>query len=255
MPAKPTPPPAVAYRAAPFALALALALAGCGQATPAGEPATSSPATQAQAAASPAPGSMQVSAAERADLDRLGFFGGSECPGADVGDELIGTTVPEWQLDEWVNSAPLALGDLRDRVVVVRFWMAPGCPFCEKSMPALQTLADAFADRPVTFVGAFHSKPAGATPDMKGPAATARDWGVTFPLAFDREWKTLRAWWLTPGRHRHATSVTFVLGRDGKVAFVHPGPEFYPSDDPASAQQNLDYQAVKRAIEQALAQG
>jgi len=86
---------------------------------------------------------------------------------------------------------------------------------------------------------------------MEQPAKLAREWGVTFPVALDREWRTLRAWWLK-GSPRNATSVTFVIGKDGRIAFVHPGPEFYASDDPAKARQDGDYRAVRAAIARAL---
>lgn len=135
---------------------------------------------------------------------------------------LVGTPVKAWTFTDWSNNAPLTLAQLRGRVVVVRFWTV-GCPFCEKSMPALEKLSQEFRDQPVTFVGAFHDKPVGSVPDMKEPMKVARAWGVTFPLAFDRDWRTLRAWYLD-GHDRPATSVTLVIGKNGRVAHVDPGP-------------------------------
>lgn len=186
-------------------------------------------------------------AAAEAARERLG-----ECPGAADGSELIGTRVPVWQLGDWQNSEPLTLAGLRGRVVVVRFWMSPGCPFCEKSMPALQVLAEEFADQAVTIVGAYHAKPVGSVADLSEPSKVAQAWGVTFPIAFDRKWKTLRSWWLDGKHHRHATSVTFVIGKDGRIVHIHPGPVFHPSDDPAEAQQNRDYLALRAAIVRAV---
>jgi thiol-disulfide isomerase/thioredoxin len=135
---------------------------------------------------------------------------------------LVGTPAQEWTFTDWSNSAPLTLAKLRGRVVVVRFWTT-GCPYCDKSMPALERLATELRDRPVTFVGAFHDKPVGSAPDMKEAIAQAKTWGVRFPIAFDRGWRTLRAWYLD-GHDRPATSATFVIGRDGRVAHVDPGP-------------------------------
>ena len=163
------------------------------------------------------------------------------------GSELVGTRPKGWYLTDWVGSKPLTLGGLLGRVVVVRFWTSPNCPFCEKTLPALQTLAQEFADKPVTFVGAYHAKPANAVLDMKEPSATAADWKVSIPMALDREWQTLRAWWLSTGI-RNATSVTFIIGKDGRILFVHPGPVFHPSSDPSEAKQNRDYIAVREAI-------
>jgi peroxiredoxin len=199
---------------------------------------------------------------DRAQLVALGFSSESTqqgasktatpCPGEEDGHELVGLPAKEWSFSDWVNGAPLSLAALRGRVVVVRFWTTE-CPYCERSMPALQKLATEFKDRPVTIVGAFHSKPADAVKDMSAPTRVAKSWGITFPLAFDRQWRTLRAWYLD-GHHRHATSATFVIGRDGKIVHVHPGPVFYPSDVAADARQNRDFLAIRQAIVRALAQ-
>lgn len=178
----------------------------------------------------------------------LGYL---ECPGAGDGGELVGQLAPEWSFVEWVNGPRRSLAELRGRVVLVRFWTAPACPHCRKTMPALQALAVELADQPVTFVGAFHSKPEGRT-SLAEAVDVANGWGVKFPIAFDQEWKTLRTWWLTGKAHRHATSATFVVGKDGRFVHVHPGPVFFPSDDPAHARPNQDYLVVRAAVVEAL---
>jgi peroxiredoxin len=88
--------------------------------------------------------------------------------------------------------------------------------------------------------------------DMTEPAEVAKKWNVTFPLAFDRDWKTLRSWWLD-GSHRHATSCTFVIGKDGRIIHVHPGPVFHPSDKPEETAENRDFLALHSAIRSELA--
>ncbi len=219
------------------------------------QPAPANPAPPPAAAMSPtvaAPMEPRV----RADLMALGYFpdrdarAAEPCPGAADGRELVGRALPEWRLDRWVHGAPGTLSDLRGRVVVVRFWTA-GCPYCERTLPALQRLADELSDRPVTFVGAFHAKPVGSAADLAEPAKLAEAWGVKFPLGLDPEWSTLRAWWLETG-HRHASSVTFVIGPDGRVVHVHPGPVFFPSSGPSDAKPNADYLALRAAVLAAL---
>jgi hypothetical protein len=119
-------------------------------------------------------------------------------------------------------------------------------------MPALEKMAKELAGRPVTFVGAFHAKPATAVGDMTEPSKIAKQWGISFPLAFDRDWRTLRTWYLD-GQHRHATSVTFVIGKDGRIVHVHPGPVFFPADAAKDPRANRDYDALHAAIQKALA--
>lgn len=168
-----------------------------------------------------------------------------------AGAELIGTQAKEWTIGpEWANSKPLQLRDLRGRVVMVRFW-TDTCHYCAASLPAMQELADEFRDEPVTFVGIYHSKPRGSERPWSKAVARAKALGVKFPIGYDHLWQTVRAWWLD-GRRGVVTSATFVVGPDGKIVFVHPRPVFHPSDDPAKAQANADYQAIRAAIRAAL---
>lgn len=56
---------------------------------------------------------------------------------ATAADKLIGTTPPEWEVTNWFNGAPVKLADLRGKVVLVRWWTAPECPYCRATAPAL----------------------------------------------------------------------------------------------------------------------
>ncbi len=163
------------------------------------------------------------------------------------GSDLVGSRAPEWTVGpEWANSKSLVLSGLRGRVVVVRFW-TDTCPYCEASLPAMQKLADEFRDEPVTFIGLYHSKPRGSERPWKLAVTRANELGVRFPLAYDHMWTTVSEWWLW-GRSRSATSASFVIAPDGTIAFVHPGPVFFPSEDPAQQLANADFEAIRAAI-------
>ncbi|MGB5285169.1 MAG: redoxin family protein [Polyangiales bacterium] len=164
-----------------------------------------------------------------------------------AGGDLLGTQAMEWLAGpEWANSRPLRLEDLRGRVLVVRFW-TDTCPYCDASLPAMQKLAKEMKDAPVTFVGLYQSKPLGSERPWKDAVAHAAKLGVTFPIAYDHDWVTLRSWWLD-GTRRRATSASFVIDPDGKFVHVHPGPVFFPSEDPADARANADFEAIRDAI-------
>jgi thiol-disulfide isomerase/thioredoxin len=235
---------------------IALALAACAAPSPAPSPAPSTPqATSAPAAEAPAATPAPTAAADMAALGyhadgdpRTASARKAKCGGPADGSELVGQPLGEWQLGGWANTEgqSLTMAGLRGRVVVVRFWTV-GCPHCEASMPALQKLSEELRDQPVTFVGAFHAKPESSEADLARPLEAIRDWKISFPLAIDREWRTLRSWWLERG-HRHASSVTFVIGKDGRVVHVHPGPVYHPSSDPAEADANRDYLTLRDAI-------
>jgi peroxiredoxin len=146
---------------------------------------------------------------------------------------LLGTTPPEWRADRWMNSPPLSLASLRGSVVLVRWWTA-GCPFCSTSAPALRSFDQTYGPRGLRVIGMYHHK----EPTPFDPAVyetTAKQYGFTFPVAFDADWYTLESW-LHDAKGNEVdtgfTSITFVLDRHGVVRHVHPGGS-YVEGEPA----------------------
>lgn len=148
---------------------------------------------------------------------------------AGEGEELLGTRPPEWTAERWLNSEPLTLERLRGRVVLVRFWTGPGCPYCRASAPALNDFHDRFAADGLAVVGLYHHKGPGRV-DPEAVARYARELGFAFPVAIDPDWRTLRAWWLD-GHDRSWTSVTFLLDRRGVIRHIHPGGQYLQGDE------------------------
>jgi thiol-disulfide isomerase/thioredoxin len=163
---------------------------------------------------------------------------------ADVGRELIGRRFEEWDVVEWINSKPLTLDSLRGKVVLIRWWTAPGCPFCEASAPALTEFARRYQDRGLVVVGLYHHK-------SDVPLTTAhvkeqvRRLRLEFPIGIDREWSTLRRWWLDE-QDRGWTSVSILLDRGGSVRHIHPGGAFFRGE--------AGYEALQQKIEALLAE-
>src|SRR4051812_38055874 len=73
-------------------------------------------------------------------------------------EKLIGKRPPEWRLESWLNSKPLTLADLRGKVVLVRWWTTPDCPYCAATAPALNEFEKTYADRELTVIGIYHHK-------------------------------------------------------------------------------------------------
>ena len=165
------------------------------------------------------------------------------------GADLLRGPAKPWQLVEW-DRAPLSLESLKGQVVVVRFWTNT-CPYCARSVPALQQLAEEFRGQPVQFLGVYHSKPRGSERAWADAVAQSREWGLTFPIAYDRSWKTVDDWWLA-GRESVPTSPTFVIDPAGRIVHVHPGPELHPSAEPDHQQCDRDFRALRQAIQDAL---
>jgi peroxiredoxin len=156
--------------------------------------------------------------------------------------KLIGTKAPSWEVDEWFNSPPLKLEDLRGQVVLVRWWTAPECPYCAATAPALNEFYEKYRERGLAAVGLYHHK-SDEPLRVAEVKKFAAGFGFKFPVGIDRDWKTLHRWWLDSG-HRQWTSVTFLIDRDGVIQHIHPGGQYIKGD--------ADYNLLQRKIEELL---
>jgi peroxiredoxin len=157
---------------------------------------------------------------------------------------VIDQPAPPWQVSQWFNSPPLALDQLRGNVVLVRWFMDPSCPFCSGTAPTLRALHERYADRGLAVIGMYHHKE--ETPlDPVQVEGWIKHYGYRFPVAIDRDWTTLRRWWLD-GHRRSYTSVSFLIDKAGVVRRVHLGGLIAPEGD--------DIRAITADVERLLAE-
>ena len=157
-------------------------------------------------------------------------------------EDVIGKKAKEWDVTDWLNSKPLSLKDQDGKVVLVRWWMAPGCPYCAATAPALNEFHKKYQDQGLVVIGFYHHK--SATPlDKAKVKDAAQRLGFKFPVAIDPEWRTLRRWWLD-GTKRDWTSVSFLIDRNGVNRHVHPGGQYVKGDKA--------YEALESKIEELL---
>ena len=158
------------------------------------------------------------------------------------GRELIGTPAPAWRDLEWLQGGPLALEDLRGRTVLLRFWLV-GCPYCRTSAPALVGLQEEYGDRGLVVVGIHHPK-SEAAKDPEVVRRAAEGYGFEFPIALDDEWSTIRAYGVGAVFTRF-TSVSFLIGPDGVIRWVHDGGAYAPG----AGEDGRAYDSLVEAIE------
>jgi peroxiredoxin len=159
-------------------------------------------------------------------------------------EKLIGTKPPEWQVEHWLNSGPLKLADLKGKVVLVRWWTAPDCPYCKATAPALNGFYRAYHQRGLEVLGFYHHK-AGGPLRVADVKKRAEKFGFEFPVAIDTRWRTLNQWWLDTG-DRDFTSVSFLIDRRGVIRHIHPGGQYVKGDK--------SYAEMKAKIEELLAE-
>jgi thiol-disulfide isomerase/thioredoxin len=203
---------------------LLAALAACGTAA---APATAPGSAEPDPHAGPPPAAAQV---QRQRDDSL--------------TGVIDQPAPPWQVSQWFNSPPLSLEQLRGKVVFVRWFMGPSCPFCSATAPTLRALHERYAAKGLAVIGMYHHKE--ETPlDPAQVAGWVRHFGYQFPVAIDKDWTTLRRWWLD-GHERAYTSVSFLIDKAGIVRRVHLGGTIAPEGD--------DISAITADVERLLAQ-
>jgi peroxiredoxin len=160
------------------------------------------------------------------------------------GRELLGRPAREWQVDHWLNSAPLSLASLRGKVVLVRWWTAPDCPFCAATAPSLNQFDRDYRARGLRVIGFYHHK-SDSPLRPEDVAHYAETFHFAFPIAVDPQWTTLRDWWLGGARHRF-TSVSFLIDRRGVIRHIHPGGQYVKGD--------ADYAKLQQMIQTLLAE-
>jgi thiol-disulfide isomerase/thioredoxin len=157
---------------------------------------------------------------------------------------VIDQPAPPRQVSQWFNSQPLSLEQLRGKVVFVRWFMDPSCPFCSATAPTLRALHERYADKGLAVIGMYHHKE--PTPlDPEQVEGWIKHFGYRFPVAIDKDWTTLRRWWLD-GHDRSFTSVSFLIDKAGVVRRVHTGGKLAPDGD--------DIKAITADVDRLLAQ-
>ena len=126
------------------------------------------------------------------------------------GRPLVGQSAPDFRLS-LLDGETVSLAGLRGQVTVVNFW-ATWCPSCVEEMPDLQAVWEAYDDQNVAFLGvAFQDEEATVRSAMA-------EYGTTYAVGLDTGDRIAEQYGIT------GIPETFIVGPDGRVAYVHIGP-------------------------------
>jgi len=164
---------------------------------------------------------------------------------------VIGQPAPEWPGLRWAQGGPLSLSGLRGKVVLVRFFTDPACPYCSATAPALNELHEELGPDGLVVVGFYTPKPSPRPTTVERVRRVAQRYGFRFPVAVDDEWRALRRLWLDR-ENSDWTSASLVIDRRGVVRHVHPGGVF--AKDSPDPQARRDYEDMRAAVEALLAE-
>jgi thiol-disulfide isomerase/thioredoxin len=163
------------------------------------------------------------------------------------GQELIGKKMLALTFDRWLNTESNKPLDTTGSVTLYRWWTNE-CPFCKSTLPGLEDFRQKYGEKGLKVVAVYHPKPPRAVPDSLILDA-AKDIGFGGPIAVDVDWsQQKKVYPNNPG----ATSISILVDKDGVIRFVHPGPDYFPSDQKDKSRQDSDYRLMEQAIEELL---
>jgi len=126
-------------------------------------------------------------------------------------------------LGNWFNSAPLNLGDLRGKVVLVNFWTY-GCSNCVNALPHVVDLYAKYKDRGLVVVG-IHTPEFPFERSASNVQAALKRHGITYPVAQDNDSKTWDAY------HNQYWPSQYIVDQHGKIVLHHDGEGQYEQID------------------------
>lgn len=125
----------------------------------------------------------------------------------------------------WINSAPLALENLRGRVVLLDFW-SYRCPYCRNALPELNRLNARYNKRGLTLIG-IHSPMLESDKVTANVRAQVSALGVLYPVVTDRGHLAWDAF------EMEAWPTVVLLDKQGRIRFTHVGEGAYKETENA----------------------
>ncbi|RLS30649.1 MAG: thioredoxin [Planctomycetota bacterium] len=92
----------------------------------------------------------------------------------------------------WINSEPLTLAELRGKVVILHFY-AFECVNCQRNLPIYAAWQQAYADKGVAVIG-IQSPETDRERNPEGVITAAKEAGIDYPVQFDGDLATWKAW-------------------------------------------------------------
>jgi thiol-disulfide isomerase/thioredoxin len=144
-----------------------------------------------------------------------GAFAVLALAGCGGGSTALSADAPEFThhaTDDWINSPPLALRDLRGEVVLIEFWTFD-CYNCRNTLPWLKAIHAEYEPKGLKVVSVHTPElPQERVPD--NVRAAVKELGIRYPVMLDEDFTYWRA---LDNRYWPAF---YLVGRDGRVALT-----------------------------------
>jgi thiol-disulfide isomerase/thioredoxin len=109
------------------------------------------------------------------------------------GSDWVGKRAPELASGmQWLNSKPLAMKELKGKVVLLDFWTY-SCVNCLRTLPYLKQWHKKYSGRGLVIIG-VHSPEFGFEKKPENVAAAVEALGVKYPVVLDSDYRVWNAW-------------------------------------------------------------
>jgi len=132
--------------------------------------------------------------------------------------ELTGT-------QDWINSKPLKLADLKGKVVIVDFWTY-SCINCIRTLPYITTWHNRYKDKGLVIIG-VHTPEFGFEKELANVQKAVKDFGIEYPVVQDNNFSTWRAY------DNHYWPAKYIIDKEGYVRYTHFGEGMYEETEMA----------------------
>lgn len=115
----------------------------------------------------------------------------------------------------WINSNPQTLADLKGKVVLIDFWTY-SCINCIRTIPYLEAWHQKYKDDGFVIL-AVHTPEFEFEKDLNNLRKAVEDFGITYPVVQDNDFKTWRAY------KNRFWPAKYLIDKDGNVVYKHFG--------------------------------
>jgi thiol-disulfide isomerase/thioredoxin len=125
-------------------------------------------------------------------------------------------TAPEIQnIETWINSKPLALRNMRGKIVLLDFWNYH-CSSCTRTIPTLKKWHAKYKDKGLEIVS-IHVPFLGVGRSPEVVASNIEWYDIKYPVALDNKFTTYSSY------HIRSIPSIFVIDQDGKIIYGEEG--------------------------------
>ena len=128
----------------------------------------------------------------------------------------VGNCAPEFAgTQEWINSGPLSMEELRGKVVLIDFWTY-SCINCIRTLPYLRTWYERYADDGLVIVG-VHTPEFHFEKVYENVVQATKDDEVTWPVVQDNDFAVWQSY------ENRFWPAKYLVDQDGVVRYTHFG--------------------------------